>query len=92
MANSKPRKHVRRVSDAVRISRESRDAKMAENVTTLVTQMTSVLTRLSSLEKEVDDVSAMANRWKGVTIALLGIGSLGGWVIATWGKLKGLLA
>jgi mevalonate kinase len=83
------------LSDAGKLRKEDRDIKMASDIATLVNQVTGengILARLTVMEKELDEVTAMANRWKGVTIALLGIGSLGGWVIATWGKIKGFFA
>ncbi len=77
------------LSDAGKIAKEDREIATAGGVATLIEQMKTLIARVDVMEKEVASMTAMANRWKGVTIALLGIGSFGGWLLAAWGKFKG---
>jgi tetrahydromethanopterin S-methyltransferase subunit G len=58
---------------------------MADDKATLILlgeingKMGSVLERLDKVEKKVDSVVAMTNRWKGATTILIFFGGLIGW-------------
>lgn len=45
--------------------------------------------KLEKIEKEMDALTEMANRWRGVTAFLLGVGGLLGGLVAFWGRIRG---
>jgi hypothetical protein len=46
--------------------------------------------RLKHVEREVESISLMANRYKGFFVGVLGGGALVGWLIAQWDHIKAM--
>ena len=73
-------------------SRVDREIKMAADVARLSTTLDAVLTRMGALEKDMQIMTGMANRWKGATVVLLALGSAAGWLSTVWAHLTGHLS
>jgi hypothetical protein len=78
-------------NDLIRMNREDRDILVASQIAELSANMNSALKRLDEIEKQAAIMVAMANRWKGATFILLGLGSCLGWLISIWGRVGGHL-
>ena len=76
--------------DFLSMGRENREILVATQLASLTANMTFALKRLDDIEKETAAMSAMANRWKGATFVLLGLGSTIGWLISLWGRVSGI--
>lgn len=56
-------------------------------VAVLDERVNGLLSRIKSLEKEVDSFKTAANRWKGGVVVLVALGSIIGWLAAIWDKI-----
>lgn len=55
------------------------DIQTARDIGALTAQMSAVMTRIDSMDKKLDAVVAMTNRWKGATALLIVVGGLIGY-------------
>lgn len=70
-------------------SDKEHDLAVAEKIGRLMTGMETLLTRTDKMEKKLDGVVAMTNRWKGATSILMIVGGVIGYGATFLAKFMG---